>query len=126
VVRGIEFDSREKAEGYLLADNHQPELGGWDTPGLIEMLQDLNVKDSLKGTGYTGGDIDDLLVDMDRFDPYEDQKKPNAPDDDTKAVMLRYEEDEYEELKALVKRAAQELDTKGMAATVLAALHRVA
>lgn len=61
VIRGIEFDSKEKAEGYLLAANRWVEQGGWNQDALSDMLSDLAASDELRGVGWDAEAIDEML-----------------------------------------------------------------
>lgn len=74
VVRGVEFASDAAVEAYLVADNRLTELGGWDEPELVALLQDLAAEDEalLEATGYDG---DDLQAMIDELTP------PDAPQD---------------------------------------------
>lgn len=62
VLRGVEFESDEDAEGYLLASNRTTELGGWDDADLTEMLGDLAAADALEGVGWDAEDVDRMLI----------------------------------------------------------------
>lgn len=70
VIRGVSFNSDNEVEAYLVADNRLTELGGWDTPELVELLGDLARDDEalLAVTGYDADDLDGLLRTL-TFDP---------------------------------------------------------
>lgn len=53
-----------RAKAILLADNRTSELGGYDESQLIDLLTELSEGATLTGTGYTEGDLSDLLVSM--------------------------------------------------------------
>ncbi len=61
VLRGVDFESEQEAEAYLLADNRLQELGGWDNKRLVEMLGHVENWD---GTGYTEDDLTSLLMSL--------------------------------------------------------------
>lgn len=67
VVRGWSSKDDHEAEAYLVASNRVGELGGWDEDLLGEMLGDLaqlgedGGETALRGTGYDGDDVDQLL-----------------------------------------------------------------
>lgn len=63
VIRGIEFNSPEEAEAYLLADNRHVEAGGWKLDELSQMLQELNGEGvSLAGLGWQDYELEPLLA----------------------------------------------------------------
>jgi hypothetical protein len=49
----------DQARRILAADNHLPELGGFDNAGLLTLLESIG---DLEGTGYRPDDADDLRV----------------------------------------------------------------
>jgi len=55
VQRGVSFENESEAEAYLLADNRIVELGGWDTEGLLAMLDDVS-----EPIGWDPADIDKM------------------------------------------------------------------
>ncbi len=63
VLRGVKFDNAAEAEGYSIADNRLPELGGWHEDQLALMLADFAAqgKELLDGTGYDADDVDRML-----------------------------------------------------------------
>lgn len=74
VVRGVEFDTDEEAEAYLLADNRHSELGGWDDSQLNAILADLAAVDKLEGTGWDADDVDRMLANSVDFEAPKDFK----------------------------------------------------
>jgi hypothetical protein len=64
VVRGWASTDDLEADAYLLASNHITELGGWADPDLAVMLADLALGGKLSGTGFTTGNVDDLLASL--------------------------------------------------------------
>lgn len=84
VVRGVRFRSDEDAEGYLLADNRLPELGGWNDSELANILSDLAFADALEGVGWDANEVDEMLAGLDggqgeRGDPDEVPESPVEP-----------------------------------------------
>lgn len=61
VIVGWASRSDAEADAYLVADNRQAELGGWDTAELAELLGDLNDTELLEATGYDDHDLADML-----------------------------------------------------------------
>lgn len=59
-VAFIDVDD-DKARRILLADNRTADQGGYNDETLLDLLERL---DGLEGTGYTGDDLDDLLVSL--------------------------------------------------------------
>ena len=53
----------------LLADNRTNDLASYDLTSLAEVLVDLQAVGALAGTGYDGDDLDDLLRDLQPFQP---------------------------------------------------------
>lgn len=75
VVRGWDSRSDDDADAYLVAANFIGEKGGWDQPGLADLLVDLRSRDSLVGTGYDADRLDNLLASLRR-------REPDPPDPD--------------------------------------------
>lgn len=64
-MRGWASADDAHAEAYLVADNELTIRGGWDERGLAEMLEealDVGGSDLLRLTGFTDGDLEDLLA----------------------------------------------------------------
>jgi ParB-like chromosome segregation protein Spo0J len=59
VVRGVSFKNEKEAEAYLVADNRQVELGGWDEEALADLLRGQEI--DLTGIGWSSGEIDALI-----------------------------------------------------------------
>jgi DNA modification methylase len=62
VIKGVRFKNEAEAEAYLIADNRQVELGGWDDEPLLEMLKEQETAGTLDGIGYSSDDVDLLLA----------------------------------------------------------------
>lgn len=60
------------AKRYLLADNRTSDLGIYDNSALVEILAELDVEDSLLGSGYTKMDLEQLQAILDIPPAYED------------------------------------------------------
>jgi DNA modification methylase len=52
------------ATAYAIADNRTHEFSEWDEPALGKLLEELRAEDALEGVGYTVGEIDDLLAEI--------------------------------------------------------------
>ncbi len=63
VLLGIDFDTEEEAEAYLLVDNRSVEVGGWDRTALAEMLRDQleRVPDDIGSLGWSADEIQKLV-----------------------------------------------------------------
>lgn len=62
VVTGWQSADDDELLAYVIADNRQTELGGWEIPELAEMLQGLTTVDlGLTGTGYTPKDLEAMM-----------------------------------------------------------------
>jgi DNA modification methylase len=53
-----------EATGYAIADNRTAEFAEWDEPALARILQDLRAEDALDGVGFSTGEIDELLAQL--------------------------------------------------------------
>jgi len=62
VVRGVHLNSKD-GTAYLISDNAQVIIGGWNEPKLVETLIRIAGEDGfgLRGTGYDGDDVDALI-----------------------------------------------------------------
>ncbi|MFJ2205969.1 hypothetical protein [Streptomyces microflavus] len=63
-----------------LVDNRSAELGTWDNEALAELLGQAD--DDLTGTGYSSGDLDDLLTALDEANddgPDDEEPEPEQP-----------------------------------------------
>jgi len=62
VVRGVHLNSKD-GTAYLISDNQQVLLGGWNEPKLVETLIRIAGESGsgLRGTGYDGDDVDTLI-----------------------------------------------------------------
>lgn len=52
VVRGVRFKDELEAEAYLVAHNRISEIGGWDSHGLVELLEAAR-EVSIEGLGWS-------------------------------------------------------------------------
>jgi len=75
-----------EALAYSIADNRTHEFAEWDDPALAKLLEQLRAEDALDGVGYTTGDIDELLdqiqADLGPGEILEDEV-PQPPDEAT-------------------------------------------
>lgn len=64
VSRGFTFAGEDAVRAFLVASNRLVTLGGWNEPGLAQLLQDLQTKDEalLQATGYDPDDLQYLLA----------------------------------------------------------------
>lgn len=59
IIRGVAFKSDAQASAYVIASNRLVELGGWDEPKLVDMLQSI-VQSEASLIDAAGYDLDDL------------------------------------------------------------------
>ena len=60
VVRGWSSQDDDELLAYLVADNRQTELGGWDERVLADILGDLVTTEGLVGVGYNEADLEKM------------------------------------------------------------------
>lgn len=89
VVRGWSSRSDQDASGYLLADNRQTELGGWDEEALADLLREIaEVDPSLPDiVGWDDDAMSEILHD-DHGDGFEDN--PSLPVEAAKPLQIRF------------------------------------
>lgn len=70
VITGWASKTDAEAAAYLVIDNHHPTLGGWDEPGLAELLEGIRDADPdlLELTGFDDEDLEALLGAADAAD----------------------------------------------------------
>lgn len=61
-VHGWSSEDDDELIAYVIADNRQNELGGWDSPLLGSIMAQLAKTQKIKGTGFTGPQLDDLMA----------------------------------------------------------------
>lgn len=61
VVRGISFKNENEARAYLVTANRLVEKGGHDDGKLVEILNSINRKSDLRGTGYKEKELNTML-----------------------------------------------------------------
>lgn len=80
IVRGWSSRSDADASAYLVLDNRQTELGGWDEQALVDILHEIGDPDLIELTGWDPADLDGLMVDDgssdDPIDQDDDQELP--------------------------------------------------
>lgn len=122
-----EFRDEDEARAYLLADNKIADLGTYDLDELVGHLRVLQeIDDGFVGTGYSNGDLDDLLAEQIRLQ----QESPLAPDDtkrehrdpSKKELVLIFSPEQLEQVETWMRIVAKEKGTAGSSETVYAAL----
>lgn len=69
VIRGLAFKNENELRAYVIADNRNTELGGWDTEKLFSELSYLaDAEDGLDGVGYDTDDLNRLASDVEGRD----------------------------------------------------------
>jgi len=76
VIHGWASRSDADAAAYLVLDNRQTELGGWDYQALANLLEEIGDPDLIELTGWDPADLEDLLANTD------DDDDPNSGDPD--------------------------------------------
>ncbi len=114
----------DRARAYMAVDNRTSDLGTYDDPALLELLQGLQVSDpGLAGTGYDNTDVDDLLARLAGTDELPDLAKPQRSRFDasaTRAVMLSYPMERFRWVVAKLGEIGDELGTDSHADTLVA------
>ena len=79
VVRGWASRDDDEAAAYLVASNRLVEAGGWDTAGLVDLLDTVAASPGgLDGIGYTPDDLDVLLASLADHEPAPDDEDDEA------------------------------------------------
>ncbi len=74
------FDGSEHdATAYSIADNRTAEFASWDKQALAPLLQELRAEDSLDAVGFTDGEIDELLAELEPDGGDAEDSGPEAP-----------------------------------------------
>lgn len=61
-VLDVPFTSENVSNQYLLADNRLSEIGGWDSAGLAEMLEELHNNSTALGLGWSEAEIEGIIA----------------------------------------------------------------
>lgn len=117
-VVSVPFANRIEEEAYILADNRQVELAGYDAGILSAMLADLRDADALAGVGWSEREVDAMLKSAakDSTLPQSVLDEADATMDaldvgeaETRELVLHIEADEYQafvsRLQAVMKAA---------------------
>lgn len=78
VIRGWSSRSDADAAAYLVLDNRQSELGGWDHQALADLLDEIGDPDLVELTGWDPADLEELLDQTEDL-PLPDKTKDDAP-----------------------------------------------
>jgi ParB-like chromosome segregation protein Spo0J len=103
VVRGKKFDNESEALAYLVADNRQGEIGGWDDELLARVIADIQQETStLAGLGYSDAELDDLVsrVIADLGSEPSTEPRPSGSGEEAEADFWLQERSEGKESKA--------------------------
>lgn len=123
VVRGWASESESEAEAVIVADNKLTERGGWDDAVLTDVLRDLfgYEPDLMAITGYTAGDLDDLLASLEDAAEAATPAHPATPAEFTPPVTdAHYAETPEQEAARGEKLATQRPQTaQGLAEVIL-------
>jgi hypothetical protein len=105
-VIAVPFATKADEEAYILSDNRQVELAGYDSGILSSMLADLRDADALAGTGFSDKQVDALLKAAAKDAPtlaegFTDEADAtmealDGEDDDVRTLVLTVEADEYQ------------------------------
>ena len=98
VVSGVQFDTEEEAMAYIIADNRLVELGGWNTPELLEAISEIQESSpDLDDIGFTERELDVLYEETEgpiNFEP--DPVEEKVEFEDNKYFDIMFEE-EYQQ-----------------------------
>jgi ParB-like chromosome segregation protein Spo0J len=108
VVRGVAFANDKEAEAYLIADNRQVELGGWDDSMLSDMLRGLNDEALLDGTGYSPSDIDAMLAPPAEARIAQVDRKDRYDEAEIKQIVLYFDGATFDSVVARLSRIMAE------------------
>ena len=87
VVSGVQFDTEEEAMAYIIADNRLVELGGWNTPELLEAIAEIQESSpDLDDIGFNERELDLL---------YEETEGPIDFDTGEPEPTVEFEENKY-------------------------------
>lgn len=105
-VIAVPFATKADEEAYILSDNRQVELAGYDSGILSSMLADLRDADALAGVGWSEKEVDALLKAAAKDAPtlaegFTDEADATmdaleGEDDDARTLVLTVEADEYQ------------------------------
>lgn len=81
----------DRARRILLVDNRTNDLASYDEEGLAEMLKSIiDETGHLQGTGYSGDDLDELLVDLGKEGRAGNEESAAASADELAALQLKW------------------------------------
>jgi hypothetical protein len=130
VTRGWASRDDEEAMAYLIADNRQTELGGWDNPELHEMLTPLEAGDlGLAGTGFTPAAMAKLLEPA-KPDPTSEtensygERADNYRNKQLRSIIFDHPVEEYEYVIATAARARKTFGVETNAELFIAMLRQ--
>ena len=83
IVRGWSSRSDAEASAYLVLDNRQTELGGWDDRALASILDEIGDSDLIELTGWDPADLEGLIADDGSSDD------PIYQEDDTESPCVQ-------------------------------------
>ena len=87
VLKGISFEDDMEAQAYLIDDNRLTELGGWNTPELLQAIEEIQESSpDLDDIGFTERELDML---------YRDTEGPIEFDTDPVDTAVEFEENKY-------------------------------
>lgn len=89
VITGIEFNSDDEADAYLIADNRLVEAGGWEMPELVDLLERVMVTTgTLDGIGYDPEDLQNLLDDVNKLE----EEIKNDSEVDPLSIKIKFDD----------------------------------
>ncbi len=106
-VLDVPFHSESTSNQYLLLDNRLSEVGGWDSAGLAEMLEELQRNSTAMGLGWSEAEIEGIIAANQKIvrDVEEEREDADGADDllsdlrggsEIREVVLHLSADEYD------------------------------
>ena len=128
VTRGWSSQDDVEAEAYLIADNRQTELGGWDKPELAAALTPIaEAPQGLVGTGYTPRDLKGLLEPERATTGDEnsyDERADNYRNKQVRSIMFDYPLADYEFVTTTAAQARKDFGAETNADLFVAMLRK--
>lgn len=118
-IRGWSSADDDELRAYLIADNRQTELGGWDLPELAEMLTGIRETDlSLAGVGYSPAELEKIMAPPAETVATEnsyDQRADLYRNKQVRSIIMDYPLADYEFVTTTAKAACAAFNTETFA-----------
>ena len=127
-IRGWWSKDDDELRAYLVADNRQTELGGWELPELAEMLAGTKASPmALSGTGYTPRDLEKMIAPAPDATPVAiensyDQRADNYRNKQVRSIIFDYPIADYEFVTTTAREACPAFNVETYAELLVAFL----